>query len=80
MTSPAYPWYALLLVVIVALGARPAWLGVAAAGYLAQYAGDRGVRCDDPVVFPGYVTFCSFYDPFGNRLQMCSPAPAEAAL
>jgi predicted enzyme related to lactoylglutathione lyase len=37
----------------------------------------RGVRCDDPVVFPGYVTFCSFYDPFGNRLQMCSPAPAK---
>jgi predicted enzyme related to lactoylglutathione lyase len=37
----------------------------------------RGVRCDDPVVFPGYVTYGSFYDPFGNRLQMCSPAPAE---
>lgn len=36
----------------------------------------RGVRCDDPKTFPGYVTFCSFYDPFGNRLQMCSPAPA----
>ena len=36
----------------------------------------RGVRCDDPVVFPGYVTYCSFYDPFGNRLQMCGPAPA----
>ena len=36
---------------------------------------DRGVRCDDPVVFPGYVTYCSFYDPFGNRLQMCSPPP-----
>jgi catechol 2,3-dioxygenase-like lactoylglutathione lyase family enzyme len=35
----------------------------------------RGVRCDDPVVFPGYVTYCSFYDPFGNRLQMCGPAP-----
>jgi predicted enzyme related to lactoylglutathione lyase len=34
----------------------------------------RGVRCEDPVVFPGYVTFCGFYDPFGNRLQMCSPA------
>lgn len=34
----------------------------------------RGVKCDDPVVFPGYVTFASFYDPFGNRLQMCSPA------
>lgn len=36
----------------------------------------RGVACDDPVVFPGYVTFCSIHDPFGNRLQMCSPAPA----
>jgi predicted enzyme related to lactoylglutathione lyase len=34
----------------------------------------RGVRCDDPVVFPGYVSYCSFYDPFGNRLQMCSSA------
>jgi predicted enzyme related to lactoylglutathione lyase len=38
----------------------------------------RGVHCEDPVVFPGYVTFCSFYDPFGNRLQMCSPAPSKA--
>jgi predicted enzyme related to lactoylglutathione lyase len=37
----------------------------------------RGVRCEDPVVFPGYVTYCSFYDPCGNRLQMCSPAPEE---
>jgi catechol 2,3-dioxygenase-like lactoylglutathione lyase family enzyme len=36
----------------------------------------RGVRCDDPVVFPGYVTYFSFYDPFGNRLQACSPATA----
>lgn len=34
-----------------------------------------GVRCDEPVVFPGFVTFASFYDPFGNRLQMRSPAP-----
>jgi len=37
---------------------------------------ERGVRCDDRVDFPGFVTFCSFYDPFGNRLQMCSPLPA----
>lgn len=37
----------------------------------------QGVRCDDPVVFPGYVTYCSFYDPFGNRLQCCSPPPEE---
>jgi len=34
----------------------------------------RGVRCDDPVTFPAYVVFASFYDPFGNRLQMASPA------
>jgi predicted enzyme related to lactoylglutathione lyase len=37
----------------------------------------RGVCCDEPVVFPGYVTYASFYDPFGNRLQMCSPAPEQ---
>lgn len=36
----------------------------------------RGVECDDPIVFPGFVTFASFRDPFGNRLQMCSPAPS----
>jgi hypothetical protein len=34
----------------------------------------RGVTCDDPKVFPGFVTFASFYDPFGNRLQICSPS------
>jgi predicted enzyme related to lactoylglutathione lyase len=34
----------------------------------------RGVKCDDAEVFPGFVTFANFYDPFGNRLQMCSPA------
>ena len=38
LTSPAYTWYSLLLVVLVALGARPVWLVVAAAGYVAQYA------------------------------------------
>jgi predicted enzyme related to lactoylglutathione lyase len=38
---------------------------------------ERGVRCDDPLDFPGFVTFCSFYDPFGNRLRMCSDLPAE---
>ena len=35
----------------------------------------RGVRCEEPVVFPGFVVYCSFHDPFGNRLQMVSPAP-----
>jgi predicted enzyme related to lactoylglutathione lyase len=40
---------------------------------------ERGVRCDDPVDFPGFVTFCSFYDPFGNQLQMCSPLPPASS-
>lgn len=35
---------------------------------------ERGVDCEEPQVFPGFVTFASFHDPFGNRLQMCSPA------
>lgn len=35
----------------------------------------RGVRCDEPVLVPGYVVYCNLYDPFGNRLQLCSPAP-----
>ena len=34
----------------------------------------RGVRCDDPVTFPGFVVFANFYDPFGNRLQIAGPA------
>ena len=38
----------------------------------------RGVRCDDPVPVPGMVTYASIYDPFGNRLQICSDAPADA--
>lgn len=38
----------------------------------------QGVRCEDPQVFPGFVTYASFYDPFGNRLQICSPAPERS--
>jgi len=38
VAAPAYPWYALLLVLLVALGGRTEWLAVAAAAYLAQYA------------------------------------------
>jgi len=30
----------------------------------------KGIRCDEVVSVPGVVTYCSFYDPFGNRLQM----------
>jgi len=38
VTTPAYAWYALLLVVLVSLGARTVWLFVVAAGYVAQYS------------------------------------------
>jgi predicted enzyme related to lactoylglutathione lyase len=36
----------------------------------------RGVKCDDPVGIPGMVTYASFYDPDGNRLQMASAPPS----
>lgn len=37
---------------------------------------ERGVKCDDPIVIPDTVTYVSFYDPFGNRLQACSEPSA----
>ncbi len=43
ITAPVYPWYALLLVVLVALGARAEWLAVVAAGYAAQHASELGL-------------------------------------
>jgi hypothetical protein len=42
VTTPGYPWYAVLLVVLVAFDGRAEWLGLAAAGYLALYAQDLG--------------------------------------
>ncbi|HJW83343.1 MAG TPA: VOC family protein, partial [Anaerolineae bacterium] len=30
----------------------------------------RGVKCEDPVTIPGMVTYATFFDPEGNRLQM----------
>ena len=33
-----------------------------------------GVRCDDPVTIPGVVSFGTFYDPEGNRIQFSSEA------
>jgi Glycosyltransferase family 87 len=35
VTTPAYQWYALLLVMLVALDGRPEWLAIAAGGYMA---------------------------------------------
>lgn len=39
VTTPGYAWYALLLVLLVGLGARTVWLAVVAAGYLVNYSG-----------------------------------------
>jgi len=38
VATPSYPWYAILLVLLVALGGRPEWLVVAFAAQLAQYS------------------------------------------
>jgi predicted enzyme related to lactoylglutathione lyase len=35
----------------------------------------RGVRCDDVIAIPQMVTYASFYDPDGNRLQVAGPPP-----
>ncbi|GAA4245586.1 glycosyltransferase 87 family protein [Dactylosporangium darangshiense] len=43
VAAPAYPWYALLLVMLVAYGAPAEWLAVAFAAYLAQFAPDMGL-------------------------------------
>lgn len=37
--TPAYSWYATLLVALVALGGRPAWIWVAVAGYPVYFTG-----------------------------------------
>lgn len=34
----------------------------------------KGVRCDDVVKIPGMVTYGTFYDPEGNRMQFASSA------
>jgi hypothetical protein len=44
VVGPSYPWYALLLVVLVALDGRWEWLAVAAAGYPSYFAGPLGVN------------------------------------
>lgn len=35
----------------------------------------RGVKCDDVVAIPEMVTYATFYDPDGNRLQVAGPPP-----
>jgi hypothetical protein len=40
VTTPSYPWYVLLLVMLIAYGAPVEWLVLAPAAYLAQFAHD----------------------------------------
>jgi hypothetical protein len=40
IAAPGYPWYAILLVALVALDGRTEWLAIAAAGHFAVYATD----------------------------------------
>ena len=37
----------------------------------------KGVRCEDPIGIPGMVTYATFYDPEGNRLQLAGMPPAQ---
>jgi hypothetical protein len=48
--TPNFPWYAILLVMLVALDGRPEWLAIAAGGYLANSQGLRigGIVLHDP--------------------------------
>ena len=43
VTAPSYPWYAMLLVMLIAYGAPAEWLVLAVAGTAAQLAGDFGL-------------------------------------
>jgi predicted enzyme related to lactoylglutathione lyase len=37
----------------------------------------RGVKCEDVIAIPEMVTYASFYDPDGNKLQVAGPAPKK---
>jgi hypothetical protein len=53
VATSGYAWYGLLLVVLVALSARPEWLAVALAGYVAQFAHELHLSPTDAEVL-GY--------------------------
>lgn len=35
----------------------------------------KGVKCEDVIAIPQMVTYATFYDPDGNRLQVAGPPP-----
>ncbi len=47
--TPQFPWYAILLVMLVALDGRPEWLAIAAGGYLSDHGQlGAGITLHDP--------------------------------
>jgi predicted enzyme related to lactoylglutathione lyase len=36
----------------------------------------RGVKCEDVIAIPQMVTYATFFDPDGNRLQIAGPPPS----
>src|SRR5262249_53338593 len=55
VTTPHYQWYALLLVMLVALDGRPEWLAFAAGGYYAAMPGLGALSIPWPYNYPvGY--------------------------
>ena len=55
LTSPTYPWYAELVVLLAALAARPEWLPLAWAGYLPLFGRTAGLSWSQGTVV-GYAT------------------------
>ncbi len=70
----------------IMLSREPQLHTVGAVGGIAVFAVDdayqavaelrrRGVKCDDVIAVPNMVTYATFYDPDGNRLQVAGPPP-----
>jgi hypothetical protein len=66
LTGPSYPWYALLLVGLVALSGRWEWLPVAAAGYPAYLVGALHLP-PEPTKMTAYGTAAALAVVFGLR-------------
>jgi hypothetical protein len=85
--TPQFPWYAILLVMLVALDGRPEWLIIPAASYLSPYAhlGIDRITLPDPRAFAyggGAAVACAFAIVryvLERRSGSVSPAPEPAA-
>jgi len=56
-------------------GGAVATLTVEDAHKTTEWLKSKGVRCDDVVSIPGVVTYGTFYDPEGNRIQFAASPP-----